>query len=710
MNVVGYFYIREHESYTKYDACKIGITKNIPERDMQYATGEIKRGQFTHVYKIWSGMSDRILEFIENIIHNEYNQHKVYIDGGTEFFKKEVIHYIEPLLNKLNITYIKLSKEDIQKLTRINRIRNSVKKLFSNVKKENSQYYPYPYQNEIIETSYKHYQIKDKGILVLPCGVGKTFISIWIAQRLTCQKIVIGVPNRVLLEQWNEIVRKILPDYNCLRIDSSMEMRKITNFLENNAAKSIILTTYASSFKLNEIARKTKTTFDMKINDEVHHLTKKNIYINPSEKEYIKMLYIPSKKELSLTATIKTIEGENIENTISNDNTNIFGDIILHKSLLWAIQEKIVCDYCIQTISIDEEDMESIEGWELRNDTEKRLFIATYIALKSINEGYSHHLLIYCNNQPNTEKINKYIDFFIRNKYFHIENLYYSNYHSNMSINNRKKILNCFRDEKYGILSSVYCLGEGIDIPYLDGVVFSENMISNIRIIQSALRACRKNKKEPNKIAKIILPILNKDDWFENNTNQDLKKVTEVISQLGINEDEMIIEKIKTYRVNWNRDPKKRNTQNTIEYDLQFTKKIRLKTKHRLNLKISYEKAKQILVENRIQSKSEYANYARNHLYLPSNPKVYFGREFKGWIDYLSIQSSYYTLKECIEKTKQYIEKYCLQNTFDVDFIVTKLCKIDDKFPPKDLWKDYYMIENLTDIVPITYKKRYINI
>ena len=37
-------YIRLHESYEKYNACKVGKTLNIPERDSLYTTGEIKRG------------------------------------------------------------------------------------------------------------------------------------------------------------------------------------------------------------------------------------------------------------------------------------------------------------------------------------------------------------------------------------------------------------------------------------------------------------------------------------------------------------------------------------------------------------------------------------------------------------------------------------------------------------------------------------------
>ena len=65
-----------------------------------------------------------------------------------------------------------------------------------------------------------------------------------------------------------------------------------------------------------------------------------------------------------------------------------------------------------------------------------------------------------------------------------------------------------------------------------------ENMTSNIRIVQSALRAVGKTKmiqiKKKNHFANLY-----KDDWLENNENLDLKKVKEVIYQMGL-EDETI--------------------------------------------------------------------------------------------------------------------------------------------------------------------------
>jgi hypothetical protein len=132
--------------------------------------------------------------------------------------------------------------------------------------------------------------------------------------------------------------------------------------------------------------------------------------------------------------------------------------------------------------------------------------------------------------------------------YFDIPDLYYSNYHSEMKPKDQKEIINNFEKAKFGIITCVYCLGEGWDFPLLDGVVFAENMTSNIRIVQSALRASRKNKNDINKKTKIILPILNRDDWLENNEKPDLKKVREVIYQMGL-EDETITQKIKVFRI-----------------------------------------------------------------------------------------------------------------------------------------------------------------
>ena len=58
---VGYIYVRSNISYENEDACKMGKTFFIAERDMQYATNEIKRGYFELVFEIYLKVNNEFL-------------------------------------------------------------------------------------------------------------------------------------------------------------------------------------------------------------------------------------------------------------------------------------------------------------------------------------------------------------------------------------------------------------------------------------------------------------------------------------------------------------------------------------------------------------------------------------------------------------------------------------------------------------------------
>ena len=446
----------------------------------------------------------------------------------------------------------------------------------------------------------------------------------------------------------------------------------------------------------------------MKINDEVHHLTTTNMELEKTTKTNVEMLKISSTKMISLTATLKQLDSNNdntsmSENLISNDNEQYFGKIIDKKCLLWAIQNNIICDYTIQTIITDEEELEQqLYNFKIDEETDKRLFLSAYSSLKSINDNHSHHLLIYSNNMDNSKKLIQYIQLLLEHKYFSIDGLYYSSYNSMMKSKDQLDILDNFENAKYGIITCVYCLGEGYDLPLLDGVVFSETMTSNIRIVQSALRASRKNKeKKPNKITKIILPILNKNDWLDNNDNNDLKKVREVIYQMGL-EDETISQKIKVYKINVIKQKPKEPKDDTIndfgEYDDELTQKIRLKTIKRISIGISFTKAKHIVSEKNIISKEHYYTICDIDNRLSKEPEILYEGEFTNWIDYLGIPQKYYDLKTCKDKVSHYLST---KKKIDFEFskITKRLKKKDDMFPPYDLWCEYYNINDMTEII-----------
>ncbi len=710
-NEYGFIYARTHEAYDQYNAYKLGKASNIPERDSQYATGEIKRGSFEFVLQV----QKKQMGIIENLLQNEFKNLNIKLNGGIEFYDKKIISFIESFLQTKNLYYKKLSNEEVNSLIRKYRVRKNLKKIkksllhhLHKVNKQIVKYIPRKYQEEIIQKACQYFLTNDKGILVLMCGVGKTLLSLWIAQQLNAKSILIGVPNLLLLEQWNKVVQNLFPTTKYLLVSSGKTVEDIREFIQQNP-NHILITTYSSSYKVSEATK--DFTYDIKINDEVHHLTSTNAD-EEERKTFVHMLKVNSRKQLSLSATLKILEGKETEDIISNDNKNYFGDIIDKKSLLWAIQEKILCDYVVQTIITNENklDQQAIQ-FGITEENDKQLFLSAFSALKSINEGYSHHLLIYSNNQENSVKIIKYIGLLLESSYFNISNLYYDTYHSNMSNKDQITVLDKFKKEKNGIISCVYCLGEGWDCPLLDGVVFGENMSSNIRIVQSALRGSRKDSLQPNKLTKIIVPVLNSTDWLEKN-NSSFEKIREIIYQIGL-EDESITQKIKVFEINIEKDKKKKkekeNEEEFIdEYNDKLTQSLRLTTRRRTQLAITYEKAKKILSEKNIKSKEKYFELCKRDNRLSEDPELVFKGQFTNWIDYLSIERVYYDLETCERKINEYLEihSYLKKHYLDLSFIMSELCKIDNLFPPNGLWVEYYNQKTLSDIFTISNKKK----
>lgn len=719
----GYIYVRNHPSYDVDDACKMGKANNIPERDTQYATGEIKRGYFEAVIEV----PIEKMGIVERLLQNEFCELNVKYDAGTEFYNKKIITLIEPYIITLGIKYKKLSKQEISDLVRCNRVRKTIKKInikslihILKSKRTNKQivsYIPRNDQTIIIGKSVIHFQQYDKGMLVLTCGVGKTLISLWITQELNPNTILIGVPNKLLLEQWEKDIWNLdlVQSVPYLIVSGGVDTENIMRFLENNKKKCIVITTYSSAHKVYTATQHTRFVFGMKILDEVHHLTTNNMRLAHTTKKYTQMLNISSVKQLSLTATLKQLESMRDDGiVVSNDNVEYFGEIIDRKCLLWAINENIICDYVIQTIITNEEQLEQqLSRFHIIEENDKRLFLSAFASLKSIFDGHSHHLLIYSNNKNNSLKLTQYIKILLDDNYFDIPDLYYSNYHSEMKSKDQKEIINNFEKAKFGIITCVYCLGEGWDFPLLDAVVFSENMSSNIRIVQSALRASRKNKHQPNKITKIILPILNKDDWLENNNNPDLKKVREVIYQMGL-EDETITQKIKVFRIEIEKQKHKKKKKeremvdNFGDYDEELTTKLRLKTIKRIALSTTYEKARKIIVSKNIKNKEEYFELCERDNRLSKEPEIAFKGQFTNWIEYLSIERIYYDLETCIEKVNELLilHNEIKNHNLDLSIVCKELCELDNNFPPNGLWVEYYNVKDLRDLITITNKKK----
>ena len=663
-----YIYIRCHTAYDVYNACKLGKTSSIPERDSLYATGEIVRGEFKLVFKVAD---------VEAELKKHFHDLNIRRNAGTEFFDKKIMDLIEPWLIANGHAYEIVDAADMIRKAKLKKIiENMITRIHTKVLEVIESLppplplLPRPYQEEIINLSMAHFTNNNKGILVLTCGVGKTLISLWVAKRLNCRKILIGVPNILLLNQWEIEVKRIF-DMPVFKVFGVINGATIETFLLESC---IILTTYKSAQKIITPTKHKRYTFDIKILDEAHHVTGPDD--EKDRKTYIRILEIPSLKQLALTATLKNMDKKD-NKIIANNSVAYFGTRIDTKTLLWAIENNIVCDYLVQTI-VKTPDI--VDG---------KKSLAAYVAVESIKKGYSHHLLIYANSISNSKEI-------IRQVGLYDKSIYASSYSGDMKREKQEDIINKFKKARFGIISCVYCLGEGWDFPILDGVVFAENMTSKIRIVQSTLRACRKDINDPSKIMKIIIPVLS-SNWLDENSN-DFKNARDIIFQMGT-EDKTIIEKLRVYTsTNKNRDRK-----TTIKQDAKLTEEIRSYTMTRLAAGTSYGRARKIIADHKLKSKEEYYKLCDIDARLHRNPEDVYSGNFTNWVDYLSIPRTYYTLDECKRRITSGDVKI---DRLDLNASCIDLCERDPMFPPAGLWVDYYGVLNINDI--ITVKKRII--
>jgi hypothetical protein len=280
------------------------------------------------------------------------------------------------------------------------------------------------------------------------------------------------------------------------------------------------------------------------------------------------------------------------------------------------------------------------------------------------------------------------------------ETMFCSEYNSKMNTDVQMDILQQFYKSRFGIIVCVYCLGEGWNCPLLDAVVFAENMSSNIRILQCALRACRKNGPEKT-CAKIILPVVDIDT--DDATNQDLKIVREVTRQMGL-EDVTVISKLKVFREKEKEEnirSGRKDDDDSFVYDEEITTRLRLKTTPRTT--ISFESLRKILAGKNIRSIEEYYQLCERDVRFPRNPeKTFQSLNMRwSWVYYLSIPSTFYDLETCKSKCREYLTTYpeIRAKYLDICAICADLCKIDPMFPPNGFWVDYYNVNTLQNII-----------
>lgn len=704
---------------------KFGMSMRIEYRWIDYLA-IFNDSKYVYYYEFLDNLTrEQILSIEEEIIQMHKNERNNFFQ--TEYFYcenyEEFHKTIIDVLNEKKINY-KVhnvhnfdrkyydnkpdSFEPIIKLNKLEIIKNEI--------------IPYPYQQNVLNIIDQFYKDNDIGKIIHCCGLGKALLGLLIVQKLNYKLVVIGVPSIYLQKQMkNEIIRlfnnvnNILyiggeteynENYKILSTTNKDEITKFINKKTNNF--KFVITTYSSCNLLSE-----NYYFDFKIGDEAHHLV-------GSEYEKTKDSFhrIKSNKTLFMTATEKIIENNKTNKILySMDDESIFGKCIDMKSISWAIENKKITDYNLVIIKNTEDEIDliinnlNLNNIEIQNSIKinKDLFLSAFMALKSI-EKYEDltHILIYTNKTENAELVKKFIDIILDLNVINIskESYYNKALHSNskenltdIKLSNGKNIegeLTKFKKSSWGIISSVYIFGEGFDCPRLNGVVFGENMESDIRIVQSTLRPNRLDNNFPNKKAYVIIPYIDTENFITDNDSFD--KCRKIIAKIR-NVDEIIEQKINVVSLKKSEskpveEPKEKlKYHHFIENDDELTKiMLRLRYSKALSSKCSEEEdefnyIRQLNKELNIQDKEDYTNnlsIKEKHKMYIENPEKYFRLKgvWTNWYDFMGVDT-----KKFIQDKNDWINFCKNKNVKSLDNY-KNLCKIYKKLPknPEDFY------------------------
>lgn len=442
-----------------------------------------------------------------------------------------------------------------------------------------------PHQEAALSDVVRGFQHQTRGQLIMACGSGKTFTALRIAEELKAKKILVLVPSLLLVRQtlnaWhtdatiNFASIAVCSDSTTAAVDkadSVIELPfptttrpdEIRDFLARESRK-VIFSTYDSSVRVAE-ALPHGFTFDLIICDEAHRIAG---LANSSYAACLDDSRLPSKRKLFMTATprifsetVKQKADERSNILFSMDDHEVFGQVMHTYSFASAIFDKILTDYQVIVIGVnDEETFEMIDSrslYDVEGTATDARELAVHVALAKAMEKYdlkkviSYHSRItkassFANRHPSVLKAMKERGFKTRE----VWTSWITGNHSTFRRQRQIRILESLEEDQRGILSNARCLTEGIDVPSLDGIAFVDKRNSTVDIVQAVGRAIRLGPNK--KMGYIVVPfLLQKGKPASQIESSEWAPVWAVLNAMRAH-DARLGEEIDTYRENLGR-------------------------------------------------------------------------------------------------------------------------------------------------------------
>lgn len=472
---------------------------------------------------------------------------------------------------------------------------------------------PRIHQNEAVEKVREGLKVDDRGQIIMACGTGKTYTGLLVAERVfdIGSRILVLVPSLALMSQmireWHADATQPLRSYSVcsdievgrhgrisddviqltpseLMIPPTTDASKLAQQARNETPDSItvVFGTYHSLEVVHEAQHKHGLPdFDLIVCDEAHRTTgqfdqakdkKRPAFTRIHDTEYVrsrKRLYMTATPRI-YTASSKSKAAEGAIELSSMDDAEKYGKVLFYKSFAWAVENKLLTDYRVIVLAIDEstisrthKDVLESEDSDIKLDDATKVVGCYRALIKDAGPDRadefkgdtlpSKRALAFCNTIKNSEIISKEFNRIVQ-KLAHND----AEHHTAQSkficstkhidgtsgAHERNRKLSWLGEEpeenELRLLSNVRCLGEGVDVPSLDAIVFFHPRKSQIDVVQAVGRVMR---RAPNKqFGYVVLPIAipsGKSPVESLNNNKTYETVWQILNALRAHDERL---------------------------------------------------------------------------------------------------------------------------------------------------------------------------
>jgi superfamily II DNA or RNA helicase len=413
---------------------------------------------------------------------------------------------------------------------------------------------PRPHQRAAIAATIRGFRQHPRGRLIMACGTGKTLTGLWIHERLKSRRTLLLVPSISLVQQnLREWGRHAKEDFDFLvvcsdesvasdredpalryiaelGIDVTTDPRDIAAFLAKRRRRpAVVIATYQSSDRVSAGQRRAKKAFDLALCDEAHRL------VGDMRGKFATVLddrKIRCRRRLFMTATPRYFTqrarqratDQDLE-VASMDDPATFGPEFHVLKFFDAITAKptpLLTDYRVVVIGVTNAEAARWveEGKLVRTregaETDARTLAAQIGLAKAMREYDLRRVITF---HRSVRRASRFVDADRRDSLPAIVKtlrpasrpkgkLWARHISGETPASKRASMLRALAElpsDTRGLIANCACLGEGVDVPALDGIAFIDPKGSMVDIIQAVGRVIRLSPDKT--VGTIVIPV-----------------------------------------------------------------------------------------------------------------------------------------------------------------------------------------------------------